>query len=156
MTHQQKYNQRMTKYEEMGIASLLPGMIRMHEMMGEAIQEVQEQLARVQGRLAAGDEPDEEVPAVRMKRKKSAQALYWARMTVDERSAEMKRRGMVGRKKAAGKPTHPRDPRHPDHEAWTKKLSKRIRASWAKTTPEEHAARVAKMLASRAANRRAA
>ena len=166
MTHQQKHVQRTTKFEEMGMATLLPGMIYAHEQWGKFIEEFKERLRRVQARNSshAGDdyepgEPDE-TPA-RKTGSGSAQAAYWARMTPKQRSKEMKRRGMVGRSKKSGAEKrvfaqpgeltkrgtpakmHPRDPRHPGHDAYIAKLRKSQRKYWDGTSPEERKARYA-------------
>lgn len=64
----------------------------------------------------------------------TGQALYWAKMTKEERKAEMQRRTEVRNKKWAEaanvEKLHPRDARSPKHAAWLKKMSKAMKASY--------------------------
>ena len=78
---------------------------------------------------------------------------YWDRMTPEERKEEMRRRvAKQGRmQKKNSQPNHPRHPDHPGHQAWLAKMRKTSKAAWARLTPEEHAARVAKTQQGRAA-----
>ena len=83
----------------------------------------------------------------------TGQASYWAKMTKEERKAEMQRRTEVRNKKWAEaanvEKLHPRDPRSPKHEAWLKKMSKSMKKSWNKMTPAQQLQRQNAMRVSR-------
>ena len=113
----------------MGLAAMLPGMVRAHELLGQQIAAMQAQLAGLQN--GGGRKPG---PQTEQARAKIAEARrgYWAKMTPEERSAEMKRRGGIAKKRAEGKPTHPRDPRHPKHAEYVEKLRVAGAARWAR------------------------
>lgn len=167
LTHQKAYREKLTKYEVAGLLSLRPGMAYMIELMQEALDRLDGDIDRARGRQERLSEDETEQPEEREERGPSAQAAYWARMTPAERRKEMRKRGMVGRGKSktnghaaavptvkltkAGRPWkgHPRDPNHPDHEAWVKKMSKSNKASWARLSQADRDARTAKMLEGR-------
>lgn len=79
----------------------------------------------------------------------------WASMTAEERSKEMLRRQAVARgelpardpRTVGAAPTHPRDARHPEHEAWLEKMRKVTKKRWKGMTASERKERVAKMVA---------
>jgi len=147
MNHQQKYAAKMTAFEAMGLAAMLPGMQHMITLMQRELDNMRAALARVQARQAG----HEEAPTHAEKSRRQAVVGYWAKMSPEERSAEMRRRGMVrtGKKGAKGKKQkhaqygqltttgqpvkmHPRDPRHPGHDAWLAKLRVVQKKAWAK------------------------
>jgi len=152
-----KKYERLTKYELMGMSALIPGLVSAREAIDAEIRRYQGIIALARENEEGG-EPEPEAKTGRG----SHQAAYWARMTPEERSAEMRRRGMVNKKKKlaqAGELTkrgvpakmHPRDPRHPGHDAWIVKIRKANKQSWTKLTPEQHAARAAAVNKGRAA-----
>jgi hypothetical protein len=147
MNHQQKYAAKMTAFEAMGLAAMLPGMQHMITLMQRELDNMRAALARIQERQNGYEETAEETAP---RGKGSAQAAYWARMTPEERSAEMTRRLMLRDKKSAAKTAgadldrlHPRDVRSPRHEAWVKKMRAANKRTWSNYTPEQRAARVA-------------
>jgi hypothetical protein len=62
---------------------------------------------------------------------------YWANMTKQERSAEIKRRHAVSAAKKSGKKLHPRDKAHPDHERWLANVAKAARKTWEGLSPRQ-------------------
>jgi hypothetical protein len=153
-------------YAQMGIAAILPGLTRAVEIMQSEIDSLRAMLATAAqgGRIikrpgrppgihtkqrkkqahANGSVP---VPTVAMNVKgkpirTDGPASYWAKMTPEERSAEMKRRQKLAAKRS-GQPT-------------TTKSSKAARAGWAKLSKKAKADRVAAMNAARLAKRAAA
>lgn len=160
------YVERMTKWQAIGLLAMRPGLVLAIEQLQGELKDLDERIARVNSRHArvagAEEEPegytgkeavaywDEELKKAG-KKKSSPQAGYWAQMTPGERSKEMKRRMAKGRRKKGAK-LHPRDPNHPGHEEWLKKMSKASKAAWAKLSPEEHDTRVAKTLEGRIAS----
>ena len=75
-----------------------------------------------------------------------ASAGYWAKMTPEQRSAEIKRR----RANITHAKLHPRDPRHPEHEAWVEKMREVNRKRWASMSKAERKRRSDAMVAGRA------
>jgi hypothetical protein len=68
---------------------------------------------------------------------------YWAAMTPEERSTEVKRRKQLAnpRGKPVAQPNHPRNKDHPKHKEWLATMKKAMRKSWGSLTPtvrEEH------------------
>jgi hypothetical protein len=127
----------------MGMAALLPGMVYDHERLGKEIERFRLVLAQDEE-----IEPEVEPEIEPEKNKGSAQAAYWARMTPAQRRYEMQRRGMTRAKKKKqqvrraqpgemtkrGTPAkmHPRDKRHPGHDAWVEKLKAVQKKAWNK------------------------
>jgi hypothetical protein len=75
----------LKQYAQFGMAAMLPGMIHAREILDRRIREMQEQLAGLQdGKKQDG-----------RRNNKGGAAAYWAKLTPEERSAEMKRRGMT-------------------------------------------------------------
>lgn len=73
----------MRSYEEFGIAAVLPGLVRAAEVLQEEIRELQARLNhRPVGRPKGSG-------------KGSGTKSYWAKMTPEERVAEIKRRARV-------------------------------------------------------------
>lgn len=85
----------INKYEQMGLAATLPGMINAVEVLQGEIDRMRAVLGYAQGRGAAPDENEGQ--------ELSGQKAYWAKMTPEQRAAEMARRGMMGRAKRAAK-----------------------------------------------------
>lgn len=82
----------------MGRAALLPGMRYMLEQMQAIVDEFRQTLAALQN----GNSVDES-QANKPKRGRPPKSGYWASMTPEQRSAEMKRRAEMGRGKAKAK-----------------------------------------------------
>lgn len=113
-------------YTQMGMAALLPGMQYALDQMQKIVDDFREQLATLQN--GGGKK------TIRIKdEKKSA---YWANMTAEERSQEVKRR-MTMRTKL-----HPRDPAHPNHQAWLTRVTRANRKRWNSMTPEQRQAQM--------------
>lgn len=76
----------------------------------------------------------------------------WTNMTKEERSAEMKRRFKVRQQNRAALEgrkipgLHPRDPKHPGHDAWVAKLRKSQKRLWNSLTPAQQKAKIDHML----------
>lgn len=90
------------------------------------------------------------VPAKRLGRPPGKGKSGWDAMTPEQRSAEMKRRQAVARAKRGEKIKglgHPRNPDHPGHDAWVRKMTESNRKHWASLTPKKRKERVASMLA---------
>jgi len=142
-------------FTQMGIAAMLPGMRHMVTLMQRQIAELESLLESAQnGTMPKRGRPPKTQNPEEFAKRSSGNSDYWAKLTPAERSKEIRRRQEVsaGKRKPKGKPKakmHPRDPRHPEHEAWRKKLRSTVKKSWGNLTPDEHKARVAKMLASR-------
>jgi len=137
----------MTKYATAGIASYLPGMKLMAQFINEAmeyhIRSLEEQLAPQDGAETARNYISASMKqAIAGETPKGRQGEQWAKLSAEERSAEMKRRLALGR---ANRPTHPRDPRHPGHDAWIAKLRKSQKKAWSNLTPAEQKIKIAKM-----------
>jgi hypothetical protein len=93
-----------TTYAQMGMASLLPGMQYMVELMQKQLDEMRDHLAALQNGGAPkrlGRPPKSAVAAdsVRAARRSGASGA-WANLTAEQRSEEMKRRQAVGRANA--------------------------------------------------------
>ena len=141
-------------YAQMGMAALLPGMVRMLDLM-------QQQVSELQAQLASGENAEPKRQVGRPPRKK-ARTSPWTNMSAEDRSIEMKRRQAVARAKREGavvpaepevdvERLHPRDPRSPRHERWRKRVSKGRKRNWAEMSPRARNARLAKMAAGRSA-----
>lgn len=119
-----------TKYEQMGIAALLPGMTY-------AIELVQKQLDEMRGQLEvimSGGGTARKVG--RPKGSTSASRNGWAGMTPEERSAEMRRRQMV----AVGKAEPRAKKRGTTKEGKIGSYQKQL---WASYTPAQRKKRIA-------------
>jgi hypothetical protein len=161
-------------WEEIGKAAALSGMTYLAETLPELISEavgevirefIEEFRAEVTGNGAApskrGRPPKENargfVEQLRERLKPTGKSGWPA--DPKERSREMKRRQAVARAKKAGEPPavklakalHPRDPNHPRHKQWLKKLRESNRRYWGGLSAEERKARVDTMLAKRRA-----
>jgi hypothetical protein len=145
----------INKYEQMGLAATLPGMINAVEVLQGEIDRMRAVLGYAQERGAAPDENEGQ--------ELTGQKAYWAKMTPEQRKSEMARRGMMGRAKRAAKKRaakkngaasdevdidrlHPRDPRSPRHDAYIRKLRKSQKAYWA-TVPAGKRDRAANLAA---------
>lgn len=180
-------------YQQMGIAAMIPGMQHMIDLMQRELDSMRAQLAQAQNsgsargfmeerkrgpgrpKLIEGNfEADD--AAKEFQRKSRASSSFWARMSPEERSAEMRRRGARRKDRRQGRggdhygkvsagakgywakmtkeerraevqrraevrnkkwaedanveKLHPRDPRSPKHEAWLKKMSRVMKASY--------------------------
>jgi len=143
----------ISNYERMGIAAMLPGMVHAVEIMQTQINAMRERLALLEsGAPRRGGRPrtrpaqadDTDARGVPLK------SDYWRSMTPEQRSAEMRRRFA---KRASSKATHPRDPEHPDHEAWARKTKRSNRKFWDSLSPRQRKQKIAAMAAARAAKR---
>jgi hypothetical protein len=139
MVKRSKTTTTNTTYEQMGIAALIPGMQHMLTLMQAQLDEVRASLAALQ------DDPEDSGHS-RIRRK--VMNHYWASMTAEQRSAEMRRRHAVGRKR---KHLHPRDPKHPEHEAWKAKMKEASHRSWGNLTAAQRKQRIAAALEGRKA-----
>ena len=151
-------------HEEMGICAELPGVQRAIDRLISYKDGLLERLTAL--RQARGDLSYEQVtvaPAGRRGRPPKALLAGTARDVADamrhpsgwpadpeERKAEMQRRMKVHAEKAAGK-LHPRDARHPQHEAWVRKMRRVQKAYWKNLSPDERNARQQKMHSARRA-----
>jgi len=142
-----KNNNDVSKYAQMGMAALIPGMQYMLDQMQEQLNEFREALATAQGKKKLGR------PLGSGKR-----ASGWP-ADPDERRAEMLRRMQVAAGKAkpvtkksteyVGSPNHPRHPDHPEHAKWLAKMKRSQRKAWDALTPAQRKERLAKMVAGR-------
>lgn len=121
MKHSDSTPSPAADFYQIGQQFLLPGMTYMVERMQALVDEFR-------AALAAGGAPKKRGRPKGL----SPQAAYWAKMKPAERAAEMKRRGMVGRRaaKADLAKLHPRDERSPRHEEYVAKLRKAGQARW--------------------------
>lgn len=110
-------------YEEAGIATLLAGMVRAHEVLGREIEDMRK-------RLQLAQEGGNALDAVREPKRSG----WWANMTPEQRSAEAKRRY---RSRKDRPPTGRPAGRGGDHFG---KVSAGQKGYWAKMTPEERSA----------------
>lgn len=96
-----KQTSEFSRYTEMGMAALLPGMQHLIDRMQAELDDMRLQLAALQGGTAKpARRAKSALPAQPPKSAGSAgMASYWARMTVEERSVEMKRRLALGMKR---------------------------------------------------------
>ena len=136
-----------TTFAQLGMAALLPGMQHMLTLM-------QEELDRMRVYLAAGARI-EAAPGLAITEITGRPALtYWTRSLEPPQPAVPKRRGRLPaqRIEAEAPPVklHPRDPRHPEHEAWLQTMKTSQQKVWERMTPAQRKKRVNKMLAARA------
>jgi len=141
-------NDEIQQYARMGKAALLPGMMKMLDLMQRQIDELRAELngaesrpRRVEGETKRG-RPRKHVEAIEGRASSGWPADPAAR------SAEMKRRIKVARAKKNAK-LHPRDINHPDHAAWVARMKKVQNSFWKKLTVAERKARLEKMMAGR-------
>lgn len=136
-----------TTYLQMGMAALLPGMQYMIERMQRELDSMRSQLAVLQ----AGHHGSVRDAIVEGKR-----ASGWS-ADPEERKRDMARRRAKGlglkNPKGLG---HPRDPKHPGHDAWVAKLRKSQKKAWEAQTEAEKKARIDKMLGRQGKARKAA
>jgi hypothetical protein len=137
--------QDVNRYAVSGMAAFLPGMQYMVELMQRQLDEFRQELALFQ-QLDDKRALAPEKSAVRVKVAKGA----WAGMTAEERSAEMKRRFAVRAAKKAAK-LHPRDPRHPGHDAWRETMRAAQKKRWNSMTQSQKKQQVRKMAKARGA-----
>lgn len=130
------------QYAAMGMAALLPGLQYAVEMMQKNLDEFREQLAALQsgakptkakrvvseeGRAAIAEGQRRRWEQKQKGERGSKVKAYWARMTPEERAAEMRRRDMIRAKKATPKKAarnHAQNPNHPKHAEWLEKRKK--------------------------------
>jgi len=136
-------------YAQMGLATLIPGMQRMMELMQRELDSMRAQLAALQ---APKPRKVTTPGTVSRPRKVSTGARGWPADPL-ERSNEMKRRQRVA---AAKRATHSSDPNHPNHAAWLKKVSNAAKSRWAKMSVRARKERLAAMQAGKAKSRKAA
>lgn len=135
-----------TTFAQLGMAALLPGMQHMLTLM-------QEELDRMRVYLAAGARI-EATPGLAITEITGRPALtYWTRSLEPPQPAVPKRRGRppAQRIEAEAPPVklHPRDSRHPEHEAWLQNMQKAQQRRWSAMTPAQRKKQVNKMLAAR-------
>lgn len=139
----------VTRFTASGMAAFLPGMIYMQELIVErmqrSIEQMKQELAMLQqvdqGAVKKRGRPQGVKEASPRKRNSGWPA------SEEGRRIEIQRRQAVAAAKKAGKPSklHPRDPRHPEHEAWVAKMGAVQRKRWASFTPAERKAQLRKM-----------
>lgn len=100
-------------------------------------------------------------PAKKRRNKKpnGGSAGYWAKMTPEERSAEMTRRMQKSGRAKTAKKLHPRDKDHPKHAEWLANMTAAVRKKWKSYSPREQKRRMkatAQASVAAAAARRAA
>lgn len=143
-----------TPWEQMGIEATLPGLrlavnhisdlLRSMEAAAGALSEAGGAATglKKRGRGEWVDDSPEKRAAVR----RGNASGYWAKMTPEERKAEMRRRAKVSLKKGgkmvglkgkpnrggAASPNHPSNPKHPQHEAFREKMRQANKRRWAK------------------------
>jgi hypothetical protein len=128
----------VNRYAVSGMAAFLPGMQYMVELMQRQLDEFRQELALFQ---ALDDK--------RAAPKKAAKGA-WAGMTAKERSAEMKRRLAARAAKKTAK-LHPRDSRHPGHDAWREKMRVAQKKRWNSLTEPQKKQQMRKMAKARGA-----
>lgn len=115
-------------YAQMGMAALIPGMQYMIDQMQAQLDELRTRLAAMQEGNAASLKPLNQKRRGRppkdekFERRSKAAAAVWAKMTPEQRSAEMKRRQAKGAAKQKGRSSHG------------------VAAYWAKMTPAQRSA----------------
>jgi hypothetical protein len=111
------------EFERFGRAALIPG-------IRKSIEYLQAMLDEVRGALVPPPPTARQV-IDQAKRKEDGRGRYWAGMTAEERSDEMKRRmrsknlakaATKAAKATAKSRNHPRYSEHPNHEAWLQKI----------------------------------
>lgn len=123
-------NLQTSKYAQMGLAALLPGMQYMIEQMQCLLDEQRALLARLQD----DSQPGEKSLSVNRKRRAGAKNA-WSGMTAEERSREMKRRIRMRAKKAHAASVMSKD--HPDHAKWAAKQRRARKKAWAAKSAAE-------------------
>jgi hypothetical protein len=124
-------------YAQMGLATLIPGMQRMIELMQLELDRMRAQLSGLQAKPKRRGPGRPRGPLV------SSGASGWP-SDPEERSREMKRRQKVA---AAKKAVHPRHPDHPEHAKFVAKASAAAKARWAKMSVRARKERLAVMQA---------
>lgn len=151
----------------MGRAMMLAGMRNAVRVLHEQIDQVERQLyvpppsngvikpsmQRTLAKIGIALPAEAEAAPVRRRgrgrgRRRKAAAGYWARLTPEQRSIEMRRRRAVSKAKHP-KASHPRYPGHPGHEEWLNNMRKATRKAWNNLTPAEREARLKKAQAGR-------
>jgi hypothetical protein len=170
-------------YEITGMAAMLSGMQHLLRRMQEVVQEHQEKLDALQRgapvkppsrrtktgyisvaglkkgtaeyRAAVTFNKRIEREAKQASPRAIGSSTYWAKMTPEERSAEMKRRRAIARAKKVGA-LSPRHAGHPEHPKWAAKMARARKRAWNKKTEAEKEAWKAKMAAGKVAAKRSA
>jgi len=157
-----KRNDETVSYAQMGMAAMLPGMVRMVELMQTQVDELRAQLGQMQppkkkmGRPSKADlEQRAAADAGQLARSPRANgaASGWP-ADPEARRAEMRRRMQVAAAKngqslvkARFQPNHPRNVDHPDHAKWVAKMKKGRKKAWAAMTEAQQKEQVQKMVA---------
>jgi hypothetical protein len=167
-------------YRQAGIAAFLPGFQYAVELMQSQLDQMRAQLNGLQNEDAPrrGRPKNPKVPPrgteayraydrerQRQKRKQPPVASgelnargtplkqgYWATLTAEQRSVEMKKRQRVAHARK-NEHLHITDPRNPNHQAWLESLSAARKKDWEKLTPAQRKERLAKLAAGRAAKK---
>lgn len=137
-------NDEILHYAKMGKAALLPGMVKMLDLMQRQIDEFRAELngaesspRRVEGATKRG-RPRKNVESL------SGRGLSGWPADPEERKKEMARRRKVAKAKKSAK-LHPRDAAHPDHEHWKEIMRKAQKARWKRLTPAQQREAQARM-----------
>jgi hypothetical protein len=138
-------DEQTIKYANFGMAAMIPGIQAAVDALQQLLDDMRLQLAAAQGRdsVRVNKTPRENL---------DRQAAYRAKNVA---------KGLT----AGGKPRklHPRDPNHPKHEEWAKKIAKAKgqkvkkyseaqKGYWANMTPEERKAEMVRRLKVRRKN----
>ena len=145
-------------YQHMGMAALIPGMQFMLDRMQKELDDLRNVLAGLQQKQKETEEPPKDLEDYLWKRKSKTSKGYWAAMTSEQRSAEMRRRAKVAFTKKQSHADgaidvdqlHPRDARSPRHKKWRKNVRSAQRRRWDNMSQQERTAAIDRMLAARA------
>jgi len=135
---------------ESGLAALLPGMIRLREVVDAYIVRIQRKLGAIQNGHAAlvpkrGRPPKADKTQAGTPLRTAGKGSSWAALSPDERSREMKRRMAVANAKRTAAQQAEADAKR--HES----ASRAAKARWANMSKAKQKARMAAMRAAKAA-----
>lgn len=154
-----KRNDETVSYAQMGMAAMLPGMVRMVELMQAQVDELRAQLGQMQppkkkmGRPSKADlEQRAALDGTNLAGSPRAASGWPA--DPEARRAEMRRRMQVaaaknGQALVSKVDNHPRSPGHPGHAKWVAKMKKTRKKAWAVMTEAQRKEQVQRMVAGR-------
>lgn len=134
-----------TKYEQMGIAALLPGMTFAVELIQKQLDEMRAQLT---GIVFSAEKRAVGRPKGSKNKRMAAGGQSWAGLTPEERSAEMKHRMALAKKNKAAQQAAPVNGKDPKYVAAGK-------AAWTSRSKKAQREHIARMKAALAAKRAA-
>jgi hypothetical protein len=152
-----KRNDETVSYAQMGMAAMLPGMVRMVELMQAQVDELRAQLGQMQPPGKKRGRPslaDLEQRAAALNGTPSPRAASGWPADPEARRAEMRRRMQVaaaknGQALVSKVDNHPRSPGHPGHAKWVAKMKKTRKKAWAVMTEAQRKEQVQRMVAGR-------